>query len=107
MLSAVLCLNGAVQICLCDPDPDGCGADCHECTPETEDSCSHLTLRLDAPVVTPSDVTIPVTAINIPDFPYAARAAAPAPALPVPPSTAPPDTGGRYLLKSTRLYPRT
>ena len=31
LASVVVCLTGLVQVCECDPDPDGCGQTCHVC----------------------------------------------------------------------------
>lgn len=31
VVSVVVLLAGTVQVCLCDPDPDNCGQECHVC----------------------------------------------------------------------------
>lgn len=105
MFALALCVNGTIQLCLCDPDPDGCGDHCHECTPEAADVCEHITIEIDAPSVTRTDVDIPET-FNVPAIaalPAPARAGLNRPARPA--YAKPPDTGGAYISRSTRLYP--
>lgn len=105
VLYVALCLCGSVGICLCDPDPDGCGERCHDCDGHSDDECLHFTVDVD-------DFLAPQTGVSFLSAPLAI--------LPVPPmvaviperprlrpsSAAPPDGGGgRYVSYSARLHP--
>lgn len=35
LVSVIVLLAGSVQVCLCDPDPDNCGRQCHVCEDES------------------------------------------------------------------------
>ena len=115
LLAAVICFAApltARTLCLCDPDPDGCGRECHDCGGETApthtilqtgDPCTHLILH--------SQPTHPVDTQSFappaPDLPPISCLATP-PRAPAPISrahqpAAPP--GDHYRTYSTRLCP--
>lgn len=104
-------LGGALEICLCDPDPDGCGETCHDCpdghTGEEADDCAHVSVRVDAPAVAPTGVDIPAVPTAPPPVAAAPRLLQTVRRLPAPPSTAPPDPGGTYAFRAPRLHPRS
>jgi hypothetical protein len=105
VLYVAFLLCGTVEICLCDPDPDNCGEHCHDCEDHSGHECSHLTVDVD-------DILAPQTGVSIPAVVLAFFSA---PSLsveelslhlrPRPSSTAPPDSGGRYISFSSRLHP--
>jgi hypothetical protein len=102
----VFCLNGAIQFCFCDTDPDGCGQTCHECPADDDDACNHLTVQIDTPVVAHTLIPLPAISISSP-APLADISFAPQTLPRRPCSTAPPDRGkSTFLLSSARLFPR-
>lgn len=107
-LCALFCLNGTIQVCFCADDPDGCGEHCHDCSEEDSHECDHLSVQIDAPL-TPHANTIAPEGIAV-----FANKPAPltAPIIHITftlphNSNAPPDSGGRYISTSTRLFPRS
>lgn len=105
-LSLAFCLDGAVQLCLCGAAPDPADGCCHECTPESEDACLHVTVQIDAPAVAQTLVARPAVVWTPPPVAAAEPLLRRRPPL-QPVSTAPPDSGGTALSLSVRLYPRT
>jgi hypothetical protein len=107
-LSLAFCLNGAIHLCLCDTDPDCCGAPCHDCASDTPDACTHITVQIDAPHVAQTLVDVPPS-VTVPEpfFPDAGTFAAAEHTAVRPPSTAPPDPGGIPLSLFVRLTPRS
>ena len=107
--SLAFCLDGSLQICLCEADSDGCGSACHECTPESDDSCTHLTVQIDAHDVPHVDINIPtvVTAPPPPEISEQLLSSTSSLAIRRPASTAPPDDCSIHISFSKRLYPRS
>lgn len=104
-LSLVFCVNGTLQLCLCDSDPDGCGEHCHECVPENQDDCVHVTVQLDAPLAPQTSLDAPQVVAALPasvDFTVSPEGFL---SSPDPAATGPPHPGGLYISSSTRLYP--
>ena len=104
--SVALCLRSAIEICLCDPDPDDCGEHCHDCGDHSEDKCLHLTVDVDDFLAPQTGVSLP--AVSPAFFSAPSHAAVEFPVMPRlrPSSTAPPDSGGgRYISYYSRMHP--
>lgn len=108
VLSLSCCLNGSLHLCFCETDPDACGHDCHTCTPENEDTCDHLTLQVDDPLVPPCHISVPQTTYSVPVFKEASLIRPLLVHVTRPAATGPPHTRLAYPLAcAVRLYPRT
>ena len=127
LVSVVVLLAGSVQVCLCDPDPDNCGRPCHVCVDEPaarggvqlgadsspidgttlrheEHACNHVTLALGDSFPVSTDVPVPLVG-NFPVGSWTLTLSHPLVQRMRPNSTAPPDSGGGYLLYATRIHP--
>jgi hypothetical protein len=102
---AVLCLCLTVEMCLCDPDPDNCGEHCHDCDDHSENTCLHLSIDVDDFLAPQAGVSIPAISPAVFCTPTLALLEQPARFRARPQSTAPPDSGGRYISFSSRLHP--
>ena len=123
LVGVVVLLAGSVQVCLCDPDPDRCGAACHvcgasrasasggfeptsgePCLEASEDRCHHAVIEMgdlwansSVGFVSAGGEAVGATRARIYQISHLRRLR--------PPSTAPPDSGGAYLAAATRLHP--
>jgi hypothetical protein len=106
VLALVFSVNRTIEVCLCDTDPDECGEHCHECLPDNEEDCSHVTIEareLDVPQTISfiSQIIVAVLPMlqNVFDS-FAAEQHL------HPKSSKPPDIGyGLYIDYSPYLYP--
>jgi hypothetical protein len=107
VLSLVFCVNGTIRFCLCDSDPDDCGEHCHDCSTETEEECDHVTVKMDAPLTPQSGVELPLVIAVSPAVETSSVFSLESELPGVQFWTGPPDSGGRYISHSKRLYPRS
>ena len=98
-------LCGAFEICLCDPDPDNCGEHCHDCEDHSGDECLHLTVDAGDILAPQTGVSIPAVVLAFFSAPSFSVEESPLRPRLRPSSTAPPDSGGRYISYSRRLNP--
>ncbi|MBS7287152.1 MAG: hypothetical protein KIH06_07825 [Kiritimatiellae bacterium] len=99
------CVNGSMQLCLCDSDPDNCGEHCHECSSETEETCAHLNIQFDAPILPQTSVNTPQFVVALPPVVEFLFSESTIPFLTYSAAVSPPLLRGLYIVFSNRLYP--